>query len=97
MTVVVLVEVQEIFVSCLVFFHHGVENFRIFLKIASWRKVIATTLFVVTPADIIGKFNLPFTVNIACKTGFAATLGTQLFTPGMVFLQMKSILFHIRF
>lgn len=80
----------------LFFFHHGFENFRIFLKIVSWRKVIATTLFVVTPADIIGKCNLSFTVNIAGKTGFAATFGTLLFTPGMIFLQMKSILFHIR-
>lgn len=79
----------------LFFFHHDVENFRIFLKIVSWYKVIAATLFVVTPADIVGKCNLPFTINIACKTGFAATFGTLLFTPGMVFLQMKSILFHI--
>ena len=56
--------------------------------------MVATTVFMITLADITGKANDALFINIPDKTSDLATVRTSSLASGAVFLQMESVFTH---
>jgi hypothetical protein len=68
---------------------------RIALKIFLWREVVATTLLMVTSADIIRKRDLFLDVNVSRETAFLVTGGASMAASNSTIgLENKSVFTH---